>query len=110
MIKRLLLVILILILGVAGYYWYMFSRKSGGNSGPKQAPLAVSTHSDKFNGHIGGLMNAYFDMKAAFVEADSVKAKEACRKMQQLIDSVDLKEIKARDTSRDETLIFQPKK
>lgn len=98
MIKRLLLILLVLILGVAGYYWYMFSRKNGGHDGPKQAPLTIRMHSDKFNRQIDSLLAAYFAMKAAFVEADSTRAKAACRKMLQMTDSMDLAELK-KDTT-----------
>lgn len=98
MIKRLLLALLVLILAIAGYYWYMFTRKSGGHDGPKQAPLAIKKHSDQFNQSIAATLNAYFDMKAAFVEADTIKAKEACRKMLQLADSIKMEELK-KDTS-----------
>ena len=43
-------------------------------------------------------MKAYFEMKAAFVEGDTVKAKEACKKMLVLADSIKLAELK-KDTS-----------
>ncbi len=98
MVKRILLVIVVLILAIVGYYWYMFSRNRGGDSGPKQAPLALKQHSDAFNNSITTTLNAYFDMKEAFVEADSTKAKEACKKMIALTDSINLKELK-KDTS-----------
>jgi hypothetical protein len=98
MIKKILLGILILVLGIVGYYWYMFSRKRGGDSGPKQAPLTLKQHSDAFNKSIDATMNAYFEMKAAFVDADTARAKEACKKMLALADSINLVELK-KDTS-----------
>jgi len=99
MIKKILLGLLVLILAIAGYYWYMFSRAGrGGDSGPKQAPLALKQHSDAFNKSIDATMGAYFEMKAAFVEDDTAKAKEACKKMLILADSINLAELK-KDTS-----------
>ena len=99
MIKKILLGILILILAIAGYYWYQFTHAGqDGNSGSKIPPLALKQHSEAFNKSIASVLNAYFDMKAAFVEADSAKAKEACRKMLVLADSINLKELK-KDTA-----------
>ena len=39
--KKIALIILVLILAIAGYYWYMFSKAGGGNHGPKQAPITL---------------------------------------------------------------------
>ncbi len=99
MIKRILLVVLFLIIGIVGYYVYMFTRGGGkGNSGPKQAPLALKKHSPAFNKSVENTMASYFDMKAAFVEADTALAKTACKKFLSLIDSIPLDELK-KDTS-----------
>ena len=93
MIKRILLVVLFLIIGIVGYYVYMFTRGGGkGNSGPKQAPLALKKHSPAFNKSVENTMASYFDMKAAFVEADTALAKTACKKFLSLIDSIPLDE------------------
>ncbi len=94
MIKRLLLAILIVILGIVGYYWYMFSHAGGGDSGPKTPPITLKKHSARFNTSVANAMNAYFDMKNAFVEADSAKAKEGCRNFIRLLDSIPLIELK----------------
>lgn len=96
--KKIVLVVLVLILAIAGYYWYKFSNAGKGDSGPKQAPLALKKHSETFNQAITTAMNAYFDMKAAFVDADTAKAKENCRKFVQLMDSIPFEELK-KDTT-----------
>lgn len=99
MIKKILLGVLILILAIVGYYVYMFSTAGkGGDDGPKQPPLVLKQHSDAFNKSIDTTMTAYFEMKAAFVEGDTVRAKEACKKMLVLADSIKLAELK-KDTS-----------
>jgi len=98
MIKRLLLLVLILVLGVAGYYWYMFSHAKSGDSGPKQAPIVLKKHSEAFNKSVTAAMNAYFDMKNGFVEADTVAVAAACTKFIQLLDSIPLAELK-KDTA-----------
>ena len=99
MLKKILLGLLLLILAIVGYYYYMFSRAGkGGDDGPKQPPLALKQHSDAFNKSIDATMAAYFEMKAAFVDADTVKVKEACKRMLVLADSINLSELK-NDTS-----------
>ncbi len=96
--KKVVLILFVLILAIAGYYWYMFS-KVGGNAGPKQQPIALKKHSDLFNRSISSAMNAYFEMKAAFVEADTTGAKDNCRKFIRLLDSIPLTELK-NDTAK----------
>jgi Protein of unknown function (DUF3347) len=96
--KKVLLGLLILILGIAGYYWYMFSKASGGNSGPKQEALKLKKHSDTFNLSVKVAMDAYFEMSAAFVDADTAKAKIAASKFVRLLDSIPMIELK-KDTA-----------
>ena len=50
-------------------------------------------------------MNAYFEMKAAFVDADTAKAKEDCKKFINLLDSIKLDELKNDTASIYETAI-----
>lgn len=77
----------------------MFTRGGGkGNNGPKQAPLALKKHSAAFNRSVENTMAAYFDMKAAFVEADTALAKGSCKKFIALLDSIPLDELK-KDTA-----------
>ncbi len=96
--KKVLLGLLILILAIAGYYWYKFSNARGGDSGPTQQPIALKKHSEAFNKAVATAMNAYFDMAAAFVEADTAKVKEHDRKFIQLLDSIPMDELK-KDTA-----------
>ena len=96
--KKILLLLLLMILGVVGYVWYKFSHAGNGNDGPKTPPLVLKKHSEEFNNKVAATLNAYFEMKAAFVEADSTKAKEACKKMIAKADSINLVELK-KDTS-----------
>ena len=49
-------------------------------------------------------MNAYFNMKNDFVETDSTKAKEDCKKFIQLIDSIPVSELKKDTASIFETV------
>lgn len=96
--KKILLVLLVVVLSIVGFYWYKFSNTGGGDSGPKQQPLALKKHSDSFNLSISAAMSAYFEMKDAFVDADTAKVKEGCEKFLQLLDRIPLAELK-KDTA-----------
>ena len=96
--KKIMLGLLFLILAIAGYYWYMFSKAGATDNGPKQESIVLKKHSEIFNQSVSAAMNAYFDMAAAFVEADTVKVKENGRKFIQLLDSMPLDELK-KDTA-----------
>ena len=96
--KKVLLGLLILILAIAGYYWYKFSNAGGGDKSSKQQPVALQKHSVAFNQAVATAMNAYFDMSAAFVEADTAKVKDHDRKFIQLLDSIPMDELK-KDTA-----------
>lgn len=96
--KKILLGLLLLVLAVVGFYWYKFSNAGSHNSGPKQQPITLKKHSDSFNRSITIAMNAYFDMSAGFVDADTAKVKSACRSFMTLLDSIPLIELK-KDTA-----------
>ncbi|MBK8520635.1 MAG: DUF3347 domain-containing protein [Ferruginibacter sp.] len=96
--KKVLLVILIVILAVAGYVWYKFSNAGGGDHGPKQQALILKRHSDTFNLAVTAAMNAYFDMSAALVDADTAKVKASAGKFVQLLDSIPMGELQ-KDTA-----------
>ena len=92
--KRFLLIIVLVIIAVGGIYWFSCRHNSANNNLPKQPPIALKKHSLAFNKSITELMNAYLDIKNAFVEADSVKAKENCTKFISLLDSIPMTELK----------------
>jgi hypothetical protein len=96
--KKIFLGILVLILAIAGYYWYKFSSNGSHSDGQKQAALTLKKHSDTFNLSISKAMDAYFDMSAAFVESDTAKVKANAGKFVQLLGSIPLLELK-KDTS-----------
>ncbi|MBL0146729.1 MAG: DUF3347 domain-containing protein [Chitinophagaceae bacterium] len=92
--KKLFLLLLVAIAAFAAY-WFFFRSKSGGDRGPKQAALTVKKHSLKFNESVATVMLAYFEMKNAFVDADTAKVKASCQKFIQLLDSIPVDELKA---------------
>ena len=64
----------------------------------KEEPIKVLSHSSAFNAGIADAMNSYFDMKSAFVNADTLKIKEQDKKFLALADSVKIGEMN-HDTS-----------
>ena len=78
-------------------YWFKFKTVSSIES-PKTAPLIASRHSIVFNNSIDTLMTAYFNLKTAFVEADSTLAKTVAQKLLLVADSIKLDELK-KDTA-----------
>lgn len=94
--KKVLLLIIILLVA-SGIYWFQFKSS-------KSAPTAISTaikakkHSPLFNNKLDTLMSAYFDIKNAFVNADTLVAKQATKKFLSLADSLKMDELK-KDTS-----------
>jgi Protein of unknown function (DUF3347) len=92
-----ILIVLVLVVALLAAYWFIF-RSKGGDSGPRQQPLALKKHSESFNKSVSDAMNAYFGMHNSFVEGDTVTIKENCRKFIGLIDSIKLDELK-KDTA-----------
>ncbi len=96
MIKKILLLLLVLILGVAGYVWYKFStEKGGGFEGEKAKKLEIKSSTPVFDEGIASMMTSYFTMQDAFVNADTASAKTACAAMIKVIDSLKTDELKS---------------
>jgi hypothetical protein len=91
--KKSLLFLLIAIAAFAAY-WFLTRNTNNGGSGEKQSAIGLKKHSNKFNTSVTNMMTAYFGMQNAFVEADTTKAKESCKKFIALVDSVDFNELK----------------
>lgn len=94
--KNIVWILVILVLAF-GFYWFKFRTVSSIES-PKTAPLIASRHSIVFNNSIDTLMTAYFNLKTAFVEADSTLAKTVAQKLLLVADSIKLDELK-KDTA-----------
>jgi len=91
--KKILLIIAVLLIGFAGY-WFFVREKKQGPADVKTGPMIANKHSAAFNNGIDSLMNTYFGIKDAFVSADSASAKAACSKLILLADSSRLFELK----------------
>lgn len=100
-----LLAIVFLVLVLYGIWWWFFKDNSP-DSSPKVEALKVSKHSHTFNQSINDVVKSYLDIKSAFVEADSVKAKEYGIKFLALVDSMKMDNLK-KDTSIYTTAVAQ---
>jgi hypothetical protein len=94
--KKVIWILVILVLAFS-IYWFKF-RPVETVEEAKSAPLKVMKHSPEFNRSIDTMMTAYLDLKAAFVEADSVQAKVAAQKFLLVSDNLKLDELK-KDTA-----------
>lgn len=92
--KKIIMLCVLLVLAYVGWKWYSSSKKTSENE-TKQESIVLKKHSPAFNQAVTSSMNAYFDMAAAFVEADTAKAKEHNRKFLQLLDSIPMAELKS---------------
>lgn len=89
--------ILVILLILFGIYWFKF-RNTNTIETVKTEPLRANRHSNSFNSSLDTMLNAYFDLKTAFVEADTSMAKIAAKKFLVFTDSLKLDELK-KDTS-----------
>lgn len=95
MIKRLLVFLLLVVLGVAGYIWYKFANAEGGGfEGEKAKKLEIKSSTPGFDSGVRAVMTAYFSMQEAFVNADTAAAKKACTAMVTAVDSTRTDELK----------------
>lgn len=91
--RKIILVLVVLATAFCAY-WFFFKEKTNPANEAKAGPLAAKKHSALFNTGIDSLMNAYFTIKDALVNADSSMAKAAAAKLVALADSNRLAELK----------------
>ena len=99
--------VLIVLLVAFGAYWWFQKGKTKVEGIAKTTLLLARRHSTSFNNGIDSLLNAYFAMKDAFVNADSNTAKAACTKLIALADSGSLSELKNDTAGIYESAILQ---
>ncbi|MBL0355468.1 MAG: DUF3347 domain-containing protein [Chitinophagaceae bacterium] len=92
-----LIFILIIIAAAFAVYWFMFKGDEA-PEGPKQQALTVNRHSAAFNSSIDSLLQSYFAVRDAFVDGDSLKAKQAGIALVIYINRLNLEELK-KDTA-----------
>lgn len=96
------LAFVIVLLAAFSVYWFVLRTKKSGPNEPKQGPITLKAHSDTFNMSIDRLMGAYHEIKNAFVDADTAKAKQNTSLFISLLDSIPLDELK-----KDTEMIFE---
>jgi len=90
--KKIILSILALS-GIFSIYWFQF-RNNNTSTAPKQEAIKVKKHSETFNNNIDSLLQSYFEIKAAFVNADSTKAKLASDSFITIAGRLNIEELK----------------
>src|SRR5690242_6879678 len=94
--KKIILIILVLV-GASVIYWFQF-RHNNVTELPRQQALTVGKHSPAFNNTIDSLMQSYFQIKNALVDADSANTKAAGNAFFSFLNRINLDELK-KDTS-----------
>ncbi|MFN0082546.1 MAG: DUF3347 domain-containing protein [Ferruginibacter sp.] len=87
-----------IIFGALLIYFLFFNRNKDGPEQPKQAAIILKKHSEEFNKSTESVVNAYLDIKNAFVNADTTAAKSAARNFIMLLDGLPIDELK-KDTA-----------
>ena len=91
-----------IIFGGLAIYFLFFNKKKNNVDDPKQQSIVLKKHSDAFNNSTDSVVNAYLDIKNAFVNADTAGAKAAARNFIVLIDRIPIDELK-----KDNATIFE---
>lgn len=99
--KKLFPLIALLLVGVVVYFVF-FNKKKNNVDDPTQQSIVLKKHSDAFNKSTDSVVNAYLDIKNAFVNADTAGAKAAARNFIVLIDRLPIDELK-----KDNATIFE---
>ncbi|HXR85064.1 MAG TPA: DUF3347 domain-containing protein [Hanamia sp.] len=98
--KRVLAVVFLLIILFAAWFLFFKTDKTTANTGPaKETSIAVKKHSDVFNHKVTSMMNAYFEMKNAFVDGDTSAIKTKTSQFISSTDSLNLNELQQKDSS-----------
>ncbi len=86
-------------------YFIVFNKKDNKQDDPKQAPITLKKHTELFNKTIDSMVNAYLDMKNAFVDADTARAKNATTNFVALLDRLPIDELKNDTATIYETVV-----
>lgn len=104
--KRVLAVLLLLILGFAGYIWFTYFK--GGKKkprGPEPVPLQVSKHSDAFNISVQQALTAYYGIAEGLVNWDASAVKSQGELLKLALDSLQIEELKQDTTGIYESVL-----
>jgi hypothetical protein len=79
--------------GIFAIYWFQF-RKTDSPQAPRQEAIKAQQHSKSFKLAIDSLLQKYFAIQAAFVNGDSLKAKQANQDFVSFTKTLSLEELK----------------
>ncbi len=96
--KRVLAVVFLIIILLAVWFLFFKTEKTE-SSTPEKQTSEVPKHSSGFNAKIASMMNAYIEMKNAFVDADSLEIKAKTAQFIASTDSLNLSELHEKDSS-----------
>lgn len=91
--KGVLVILVLVILGIAG--WMIWGGSKETRSEEKQKPLKLAENTNAFNSSFGVMLDAYFKLKDALVASDTAKASAAAMELATAADSLKIDEIKA---------------
>ena len=95
--KKILPLIALVVIGIVAYL-VIFNKKKTTVDDPKQQSIALKKHSEGFNKSTDSVVNAYLDIKNAFVNADTAAAKRAAKNFVILLGRLPIEELK-KDTA-----------
>lgn len=97
--KRFLAIIFLAVIVLGAWFLFFKTDKPSGPGVEKTKPEAIAKHSDTLNTQIDNVINAYIDMKNAFVEWDTTTAKTQTAKFIAAIDGLNFSELQKKDSS-----------
>jgi hypothetical protein len=106
LMKRILAILGILVVVLAGVFYFVFIR--GGKrrpKGPEPIPLAVSKHSDAFNRSVQTMLDDYYAMSEGFVNWDTVTINKEAGELKGELDKLPIDELKVDTTGIYESII-----
>lgn len=96
--KRVLAVVFLIIILLAVWFLFFKTEKTESTTAEKQT-TEVPKHSNEFNAKIASMMNAYMEMKNAFVDADTPAIKAKTAQFIVSTDSLNLNGLHEKDSS-----------
>lgn len=89
------IILITVLLALFCIYWFLIRKKTDTGNDLKPEPISVKKHSEAFNISVDKMITAYLNMKDAFVEGDTSKAKLYDSTFIVLLDSIKIDELKA---------------
>lgn len=101
--KKIFLLLVLAAVSFAAYWLLIRKKETSELAPPPMSHIELKKHSEKFNKGIDSIVDAYLEIKNAFVDADSTVAKAATRKFVLQLDKLSIDELKKDTTSIYET-------